>query len=143
MIRATLRRQNGTVQLLLRDYEENAADWLWETDSELRLRRVTPRFAQVLARSAEAAEGRGLHEVLDLVRSKDAGTATVMSAMAARLPFRDVTVQVAIGIEPRWWAVTGRPVPDAAGRFAGYRGVGSDITEVKRADDMAALPGDA
>lgn len=137
VIRATLRRQNGTVQLLLRDYEENAADWLWETDSELRLRRVTPRFAQVLARSAEAAEGRGLHEVLDLVRSKDAGTVTVMSAMSARLPFRDVTVHVVIGIEQRWWAVTGRPVLDAAGRFAGYRGVGSDITEVKRADDMA------
>ena len=137
VMRATLRRQNGTVQLLLRDYEENAADWLWETDLELRLRRVTPRFAQVLARSAEAAEDRTLHEMLDLLRSKDAGAATVMAAMSARAPFRDVTMQVTVAGETRWWAVTGRPVRDAAGRFLGYRGVGSDITEVKRADDMA------
>ncbi len=137
VIRATLRRQNGTVRLLLRDYEENAADWLWETDQDLRLRRVTPRFAQVLARAADAAEGRGMHEVLDLLRSKDAGAAAVMLAMSSRLPFRDVTAQVAIGGEARWWAVTGRPVTDAGGRFMGYRGVGSDITEVKRADDLA------
>ncbi len=137
VMRATLRRQNGTVQLLLRDYEENAADWLWETDPELRLRRVTPRFAEVLACGAEAAEGRTLHEMLGLLRSKDAGASTVMAAMSARLPFRDVTVQVAISTEQRWWAVTGRPVSDAGGRFVGYRGVGSDITEAKRADDMA------
>jgi diguanylate cyclase (GGDEF)-like protein len=45
-------------------------------------------------------------------------------------PFRDFVYRFELaGAEPRWLSISGKPVFDEAGRFAGYHGVGSDITE--------------
>jgi diguanylate cyclase (GGDEF)-like protein len=42
---------------------------------------------------------------------------------------------ISIGGDGRWWSLTGRPVVDESGAFRGFRGVGSDVTETKRAED--------
>jgi diguanylate cyclase (GGDEF)-like protein/PAS domain S-box-containing protein len=133
--RMKLKQQNQTVGLLLRDYEENAADWLWETDSDGRLRHITPRFAQVLRASPREIEGRLFAEVLNLGAANDADheTAAMLRAMAAGRPFRDIPVRLRIAGEERWLSLTGRPVLEPDTVFAGYRGVGSDITSAKRA----------
>ena len=130
-----LKAKNATVSLLLREYEENAADWLWETDEAALLHGVGPRFAQVLARPAAAFEGRSLAHALGLDPASDPAAAELAEAMAARHTFRDCAVRVFIGGEARWWSLSGRPVDGANGRFAGYRGVGSDVTDIRRADE--------
>jgi diguanylate cyclase (GGDEF)-like protein len=133
--RLKLRRQNETVGLLLRDYEENAADWLWETDTTTRLRRVTSRFAQVLRAPAREIEGRSLCDVLKLKigTSHERESSAIIKAMNSRRPFRDVPVKIRIGDEDRWLSLTGHPVEKSDKSFAGYRGVGSDITDTRRA----------
>ncbi|RZM01914.1 MAG: diguanylate cyclase, partial [Sphingomonas sp.] len=40
-----LAERNETVSLLLREFEDNGADWLWETDSARRVIKASPRFA--------------------------------------------------------------------------------------------------
>jgi diguanylate cyclase (GGDEF)-like protein len=44
--------------------------------------------------------------------------------------FRDVAIPTTDG---RWWSLSGKPMLDDAGRCLGWRGVGSDITEVRTA----------
>lgn len=130
-----LESRNATVSLLLRDYEENAADWLWETDRYDLLRGITTRFAQVLKRPVAETEGKALVAVLGLIGEESVASQTLMQAIARRERFQDLSVKLVIAGEGRWWSLTGRPVFDASGSYTGYRGVGSDITEARRADE--------
>ena len=130
-----LKTKNATVSLLLRDYEENAADWLWETDADVILRHVTPRFAQVLSCPILRVEGIPFAKALGLDRKRDPSTHELLEAMSARRTFRDLAIRALVAGEDRWWSLSGRPVEDVAGRFVGYRGVGSDVTEAKRAEE--------
>ena len=57
--------------------------------------------------------------------------------MERRLPFRDFEVCLQVGAEIVWWSLTGKPKFAAQQVFEGYRGVGSDITYVKRMNDRA------
>ena len=46
--------ENGAViKLLLRDFEESASDWLWETNAGLELQQVSQRLAQVAHRGGD------------------------------------------------------------------------------------------
>ena len=128
--RVELRMQNDTVGLLLRDYEENAADWLWETDAAGRLRRITSRFAEVLRIPPRELEGRSVLDLLNIDTTPAPGREMheiVMAVSAGRL-FRDVAVKVTLGGEDRWLSLTGRPVESPDGGFAGYRGVAQGHT---------------
>jgi diguanylate cyclase (GGDEF)-like protein len=133
--RVELRMKNDTVGLLLRDYEENAADWLWETDGTGCLRRITSRFAEVLRIDARDLDGRSVLELLNIDAAPQPGEELheiVVAVRAGRL-FRDIAVKIDLGGEDRWLSLTGRPIEGPDGKFAGYRGVGSDITDSRRA----------
>ncbi len=132
--RVRLDAQNATVSLLLREYEENAADWLWETDDDMRARHVTQRFAQVLGSSVDALEGTPIADALRVLPGSS-DHLRLIGLMRERNAFRDQAVRAFIDGEERWWLLSGRPVTDLQGRPSGYRGVGSDVTEARRADE--------
>ncbi|EGO94590.1 Diguanylate cyclase/phosphodiesterase, partial [Acidiphilium sp. PM] len=52
-----LKRTSETIQMLLRDFEENASDWLWETDAALNLVHPSARLAEVAHRPAGEIRG--------------------------------------------------------------------------------------
>ena len=52
--------KDQVVSLLLREFEENEADWLWEVDTSRRVRAVSPRFAFALGQMQSDAEARPL-----------------------------------------------------------------------------------
>jgi diguanylate cyclase (GGDEF)-like protein/PAS domain S-box-containing protein len=60
--------------------------------------------------------------------------------LEARQPFHDLLMwrTMADG-SPRYMRISGEAVFDADGGFAGYRGVGRDVTEEKRAEQMLRL----
>ena len=136
-VQSALEMRNVTVGLLLRDYEENASDWLWETDRDHRLRGITARFAQVLGREGAEEEGKSLTSALGLDRNASQSGQRLIHTIARKEKFQDLPVDLIVAGEERWWSLTGRPVFDSSGSFTGYRGVGSDITEAKRADEAA------
>lgn len=127
--------QKATISLLLRDFEEGASDWLWETDAELRLRHVSDRFARAAGRPAQTLEAMRLP---DLFEKRDGRRAALLAPpppfLAEPLPFRDEPVSIRIGHEIRWWSLTGKPLFDLTGRFAGFRGVGADVTAARVAE---------
>ena len=138
LIKSRLNRQAGTVRLLLRDYEDNAADWLWELDAFLRLKSVSPRFAQAAGTAIAALEGQHIADVLDPGGADGTRSHAVRTALIERKAFHDLSVKVDVGGQTRWWSVTGHPVTDDEGNFRGYHGVGSDVTEAKRSEHIAA-----
>ena len=129
------------IKLLLRDFEESSSDWLWETNAEMELKRVSPRLAAVARRPAASLSGRFPQALLGEAMEDDPGAPIerLQRILEERLPFRDLVVPVLIQGEERYWSLTGKPILDKSGRFAGYHGIGSDITGQKRQQEQIAF----
>src|SRR5690606_14473957 len=137
-----LEEREETVSLLLREFESSDADWLWHTNAALSLRNVSARFARAIGRTAEELEGVAFIDLLKGVPRPDhAGrraVATIEAAMARREPFADIVVPMPFGDELRSIELSARPTFTKKGRFTGYHGVGSDVTETRLAADRIA-----
>ena len=113
-----------------------SADWFWETDAEYRLTWMSGGAAMSMLFGAGPAYGKRLWdapgvtvEPRRLVKHLER-----LLHIDAQLPLFDVEVTARdAGGVPRVHSVTGKPRYDAGGRFLGYRGVGHDITERRRA----------
>jgi len=128
---AKLKDQADVIGLLLQDFEENSSHWLWETDCDLRLRNVSPRFAAIAQTPGHMLTNGSILELLQ-VPTLLAGAAipgTAIQRLKARSAFANLVVPVEVAGQPRWWSLTGRPMFDRSKRFTGFRGVGADVTE--------------
>jgi diguanylate cyclase (GGDEF)-like protein len=134
---AELTDQGEVVRLLLNEYEANGSDWLLELDAAGRLTHVTTRFADVARRRRGELLGQPLLALLDPAQG-GANIAALAHAIKAREPFRDLVVPVPLGRDLRWWALSGTPKHDATGLFTGFRGVGRDVTDVRRSQERIA-----
>jgi diguanylate cyclase (GGDEF)-like protein len=138
-----LEENSEVIKLLLRDFEESASDWLWETNAVLELQQVSRRLAQVAHRPAASIRGQFpqalLGESMNHERRPGSPIDKLLRILDERSPFRDLVVPVIIDGEERYWSLTGKPILDKFGRFAGYHGVGSDITSQKRQQEQIAF----
>ncbi len=138
---ALLEKQE-TVSLLLREFEETSADWLWQIDVGRALIHVSPRFAHALGAQPEDLEGRSVLEVLagDSWEGGKfpAGLHSLSDKLKQRDSFSNLVLPVTVGGETRWWELSASPRLDEAGGFLGYRGVGSDVTERKASSEKIA-----
>ena len=119
-----------------RDYTESGSDWYWETGPDHRFITVAgepstigriPRYPIGLARWDFA---------LDLEEEPEKWRRYVAD-LDAHKPFRDFRYRVkrTDGSEG-YISVSGKPVFDPQGRFLGYRGVSSDLTDAVRAAQL-------
>jgi diguanylate cyclase (GGDEF)-like protein/PAS domain S-box-containing protein len=133
--------QNETIGLLLHEFEESTSDWLWETDSEGCFEHVSPRVAQVAGRSVEALQGSAFAAFLagGPEGTLGSGAPEILALIRGRIAFRDHVVERPAGAETRWWQLSGKPAYDRAGRFTGFRGVGSDITASRESEARIAF----
>jgi diguanylate cyclase (GGDEF)-like protein len=134
---ADLQEQGEVVRLLLNEYESNGSDWLLELDGRGCLTHVTARFADVARRRRSDLLGQPLLALLDPVQG-GATTAALAHAIREQESFRDLVVPVPLGRDLRWWALSGTPKQDVAGNFTGFRGVGRDVTDVRRSQERIA-----
>lgn len=124
--------ERDLVELLLNDLEDGAQDWLWETDSRGIASTVSYRFAEQVGLPAAQIRGRTMHEILIGIGASrtDAGRKSLDLLTAnfqAGTAFRDLTMQVVVRGDTRWWSMSGHP-GSGDGADYGWRGVGSDIT---------------
>jgi PAS domain-containing protein len=106
-----------------------ASDWHWEQDADFRL-------TQVVGCSAfGTADVLGFtHWDLPLVLA-DVGWTEHKSQLAARWSFCDFEFAIVQSDGKRaYYSISGEPIYDEAGAFAGYCGTGVDITKRKRAE---------
>ncbi|TKD52074.1 EAL domain-containing protein [Sphingomonas baiyangensis] len=134
-----LAERDETVSLLLREFEENSADWLWETDAQRRVVRASPRFAYSVGLDPIAVNGMPFLQVLAGPTWETgefaAGLRTLAERLKTREAFRDLLVPVTVNGEERWWEIAASPRFDERGAFIGFRGVGSDVTEARKSTD--------
>ncbi|MBB5715753.1 EAL domain-containing protein [Sphingomonas aerophila] len=142
MIRAAqmaLGERDETVSLLLREFEESGADWLWETDAARRVVKASPRFAFACGLDPLAINGMPFLQVLAGPTWESgnfsAGLRLLAEKLKARDSFRDLRLPVHVKGEERWWEIAASPRFDERGSFCGFRGVGSDVTEQRASAD--------
>jgi signal transduction histidine kinase len=113
-----------------RDFAEVASDWFWEMDTDLNFRFVS-----------EHAPKEALNELskmIHMAHSDDTDWSQMALAQASRKiiakrSFRDLAVTV----DEKTFLLSGRPAADGEGRFLGYRGTGTDISDITAANQRA------
>ncbi len=134
-----LERQTETISLLLKEFQENASDWLWQTDAEGRLVHVAERFVEVAQIPRPLLQGACFADTLKTLCPADGpAVAGIVALMEKHEALRETIVHVVAGGQGRLWALTAKPAFDQDGNFAGYRGVGHDVTERWRAEQAEA-----
>ncbi len=136
---AALADKRDMVSLLLREQDDNGGGWIWQTDAGRSLVGVTPRLADALGHTVASLEGRSILQVLGGSAGGRAEIAPSVQELWDKLRQRDrfvgLVLPVEIAGETRWWQLSGAPQFDVDGGFAGFRGVGSDVTEAHRSID--------
>jgi len=134
-----LDERDQTVSLLLREFEESGADWLWETDTARRVVKASPRFAFACGLDPLSINGQPLLAVLAgptwETGNFAAGLRTLAEKLKTRESFRDLRLPVHVNGEERWWELSASPRLNEQGGFCGFRGVGSDVTEQRASAD--------
>ncbi len=115
-----------------RDLTETASDWFWETDAEHRFLKLTEAWRVPPGMGHEIAGRRRWDVAVGDLHGPS--WQRHFDDLDQRRPFRDFryTVQWPTG-DIAHVSISGRPVFDHAGAFAGYRGTGRDLTEEVRA----------
>ena len=136
---ASLTEKSEVVSLLLKEFEDTGADWLWQTDTSRCITHVSPRFAHALGQPAEQIEGKPFLQMVAGESWESGNFSTALHELADKLKRRDsfsnMLVPVQINGENRWWELSASPKLDDNGAFHGFRGVGSDITEQRESAD--------
>ena len=126
------------------DFLRAGADWMWETDSALRLTTVSPAAAAAAGRVPAQLVGQRLVALFRLVEGED-GELPLLAALAEQRRFDGQLADLRGGRGGRY-RLTGIPLIDGAGRFAGFRGSAAALpagaaAAVPAAPDLQAEPG--
>jgi PAS domain S-box-containing protein len=108
------------------------SDWFWEQDENY-------RFVQILGEASHPV-GVGWNTVIGKTRwelNQEPVNESVWAAHKAQLERREVfhdfpTTHIDVHGQVHHWRISGMPIFDASGRFAGYRGIGRDDTQGPR-----------
>ena len=142
LAQAGMVEKNEVVSLLLREFEEGEADWLWQVDPSRRVRGVSPRFAFALGLDPEEIDGKPFLQLIAGPAWETGQFASSLHDLAERLKrresFSSLLVRVTINGQVRWWELSGTPKLDEHGVFDGFRGVGSDVTEQRESSEKIA-----
>jgi diguanylate cyclase (GGDEF)-like protein len=120
--------QSESASLLLQEYEQRGVGWLWQVDDENRVSYISSRMSALLGRPAGQLLGHSLPSLLG-------GHAELGRVLLEKQPFNALEMELGTPRGPRWISMAGDPIIDTAGRFEGFRGVGSDITEIRQTQE--------
>jgi PAS domain S-box-containing protein len=110
--------------------------WVWEQDADLRFIHVSGGFAAVTGYDAEDLLGKTRQEFRD--NWPDTLSKTDWASLEAKVAAREPFSEFSYGVTARdgrslWLMISGTPIFDGQGRFAGYRGAGTDVTSIHAA----------
>jgi len=130
--------ERGEIIQLLREFQASGSGGLWELDSELRLVNLSAEVAHAIDSTVEVVIGMPCAELLDpgrIATQYSTGMRSLFAHFEAGTPFRDLAIPALRS--GRWWSLSGKPIRDRDGVILGWRGVVSDITELRLSGDDA------
>ena len=124
---------------LVDEFEAQGSGWFWQTDRHGEITYLSAPVAAELAGLGLEAMGARLVDVLRVDSDLADTERTLLFHFSSRTSFTDFSVCAATEGAPsaagdRWWSISGRPVSDELGRFQGFIGSGSDLTEKRRSE---------
>lgn len=139
-----LAEKDEVVSLLLREFEEGDADWLWQIDAARRIVAASPRFAFAAGCESKDIEGMPLTQLIAGKAWESGNLPPSLHLLSEKLTkresFSNLVVKVLCGEKTQWWELSASPKYDDNGTFIGFRGVGSDVTESREnAEKIARL----
>ena len=122
--------------VLLREFEENRRGWFWETDARGDLSYISPQLAAAIEMSVDDLLGMPMTSIVlhERGNGRGEGERSLGFHLSTRLAFSEIAVRAAAGNDVRWWSLSGRPAFDEYGGFLGFRGSGTDLTEMRRSE---------
>ena len=117
------------------EFENSGRGWFWETDPLGTLSYVSQQLAEDFHSDPEALLGRQFTDLLSVDHASESSEErkTLGFHLSARFPFSDVVVRPASD-EDVHWSLSGNPIFDERGRFLGFRGIGTDLTEQRKSE---------
>jgi len=128
--------KNEIIKLLLHDFEDNASDWLWESDAQGRMTYLSERVDGKIGVSLEDVRSERMMDVIKRLFPQyepedHARMEHLRQLFDQGKAFKDFSYRVFIEGEWRWWVISAKPLY-TNGVLQGWRGVGRDITHVRR-----------
>jgi signal transduction histidine kinase len=118
------------------DYAATASDWLWEIDPDYKFTLLTESAFR--ANPADRIGTLCWDHALDLETEPEKWR-IVWATLDSRKPFHNFVYCSVDGTgSPIYVKVSGKPVFDTNGEFRGYRGTGTDVTAIIRAQQAEA-----
>ncbi|HYD12445.1 MAG TPA: EAL domain-containing protein [Allosphingosinicella sp.] len=125
---AKTRSEAEAIRSLLNEYEHRGVGWLWQVDAENRVAYISSRMTALLGRSTTQLVGHSLPAALG-------GSSALGRILLSRQPFTNLEMELATRRGTRWISLSGDPIIDVTGQFQGFRGVGQDVTDVRRTQE--------
>ena len=121
-----------------RDVAEVAGDWIYEMDENLRFTFISDRFFEILPISRDTVMGKTRQEFAAKSLEAPHWQAHYQD-LNARKPFRNFEYDVTLpNKDLRFLQISGKPVFAPDGAFKGYRGTGTDMTELRLREQQLA-----
>ena len=134
--RLALDQQARKALRFVKEFESSGRGWFWETNHQGTLSYVSQQLADDFKTSPEALLGRQFTDLLSVDNQASEISReerTLGFHLSARFPFSDVVIRPASD-EDVHWSLSGNPIFDERGRFLGFRGIGTDLTEQRRSE---------
>jgi len=127
----------STTEQRFKDVAESASDWIWEMDADLRFNFFSGRLKEIVGIDPDSLIGKGRKHSISSIESAELWE-NHQDDLDNRRPFRDFRYWIDVpGKGPQYVSISGKPIYDEQGNFAGYRGMGSNIT--KQYEQQCAL----
>jgi PAS domain S-box-containing protein len=134
------RDEHAAAEKRFRDIALVSSDWFWEQDADLRFTYISDALETLTGVLPSWQYGKTREEIMspDAAGPDRAALNALRRTCLAREPFRDFVYSHRghDGVS-RWMRISGLPVFDDIGRFAGYRGTGTEITALLAARELA------
>lgn len=117
---------------LLREFEASGSGGIWELGRDLKLTYISEELANRVGSTQQRMLGCHVRSLIDPTGQNarlSEGTRTLFHHLENGVPFRDLAIPASTS--KTWWSLSGKPVHDPSGKVIGWRGVGSDITDVR------------
>lgn len=124
---------------LLLDYEASGLGWFWSTDDKGSITYISDCVAQRLGRTHRELKGEQFHTLFAIVRDDEDYSQqerTLPLLLNSHKTFSELVVTADLGAgfdeDQIWLSISGRPQFSKSGKFIGFCGNGSDVTESYR-----------